>query len=245
MKSKVQSPRLRMLAGPNGSGKSTLKTVLNEHLLNIFINADELEAKIKNTGCINFSNYKITVEEQGFKQYCLAHSLLQGNNLAPSLASLPLKENQLFFNGLQPNSYHASAICNYIRDQLLSQEQSFSFETVMSHESKVDLLRDAQLRGYRTYLYFVATETPEINILRVKERVEKGGHWVPEDKIRMRYEKLINLLCDAIVYTSRAYIFDNSHDEKDPILIAEYDGEDLIARVNAIPHWFARTWERF
>jgi predicted ABC-type ATPase len=170
---------------------------------------------------------------------------LQAHNLAEDFSSQCFADNKLFFNGFLPNSYHASAICNYIRDQLLLSRQSFSFETVMSHESKIHFLRDAQKMGYRTYLYFVATETPDINVVRVQERVEKGGHPVPEDKIRSRYERSINLLYDAIGFANRAYIFDNSHEQHEPILIAEYNGKELIARVDAIPYWFVETWNRF
>ena len=50
---------------------------------------------------------------------------------------------------------------------------SFSFETVFSHPAKIDILRRAFESGYRTYLYFIATETPEINIARIAQRVQR------------------------------------------------------------------------
>lgn len=71
---------------------------------------------------------------------------------------------------------------------------TFTFETVMSSRDKVDLLCKAQQLGYRTYLYYVATEDPIINISRVKARVRRGGHWVPEDKIVSRYSASLDLL---------------------------------------------------
>ena len=40
----------------------------------------------------------------------------------------------------------------------------------MSAKDKVELLREAQSRGFRTYLYFIATEDPDSNIQRVKNR---------------------------------------------------------------------------
>ena len=62
------------------------------------------------------------------------------------------------------NSYFASVAGDFLRQKLLAQKISFTFETVMSHPSKVELLAEAQRAGYRTYLYFVATEDPAINI---------------------------------------------------------------------------------
>jgi len=70
---------------------------------------------------------------------------------------------------------------------MLAQQISFTFETVMSHCSKIDILMQAQATGYRTYLYFVATDDSTINISRVRNRVKLGGHDVPADKIEARY----------------------------------------------------------
>ena len=61
---------------------------------------------------------------------------------------------------------------------------SFSFETVMSHPSKIKELKKAKEKGYRIYLYFVCTDDAEINVNRVANRIEKGGHPVDVYKIR-------------------------------------------------------------
>ena len=47
------SPQLRMFAGPNGSGKSTLKTVLPKDLLGVYLNPDEIEARIRRDGFLS------------------------------------------------------------------------------------------------------------------------------------------------------------------------------------------------
>ena len=74
---------------------------------------------------------------------------------------------------------------------------SFTYETVMSHISKVELLNYAKLKGFRTYLYYIATDDPEINISRVKNRVNLGGHNVPENLIIDRYHRSLDLLINA------------------------------------------------
>lgn len=116
----------------------------------------------------------------------------------------------------------------------------------MSHWGKVELLERAQREGYRTYLYYVATDSPKINIGRVRYRVSQGGHDVPEEKIRSRYERSLELLIEAIKRTNRAYIWDNSRDGRSPTLLAEItEGNDLVLHNDQIPAWFKHAvWEK-
>ena len=110
----------------------------------------------------------------------------------------------------------------------------------MSHVSKVELLEEAQSQGYRTYLYYVATEDPEINVSRVAYRVSQNGHTVPLDKIISRYERSLDYLLRAIRASSRAYIFDNSGAPGEQTWFAEVtDGESLEFKTDKIPAWFA------
>ncbi len=104
----------------------------------------------------------------------------------------------------------------------------------MSFPDKIELLRKAQSKGYRTYLYYMATENPDINISRVHYRVSRGGHSVPEDKIVSRYKRSLDLLMQAVQYTHRAYIFDNSTHEH--IWLAEItNGHSLELKTDQIP----------
>lgn len=114
----------------------------------------------------------------------------------------------------------------------------------MSHPSKVAILIQAQAAGFRTYLYFVATDDPAINISRVRNRVALKGHDVPEDKMVTRYHRSLDLLVDAIWHTNRAYIFDNSGDSKDgnQTWLAEItEGRQLELKTDQIPAWFKRS----
>jgi len=145
---------------------------------------------------------------------------------------------------VEVNSYLASVASDFLRQMLMEQKISFTLETVMSHHSKVDLLAQAQAAGYRTYLYFVATDDPAINISRVRSRVKLGGHAVPEDRIEARYHRSLALLMDAIRHTNRAYIFDNSGDNADGkhTWLAEItEGKQLELKTDKIPSWFNRA----
>ena len=114
----------------------------------------------------------------------------------------------------------------------------------MSHPGKVELLAQARQSGYRTYLYFVATDDPDINVSRVRNRVQSGGHPVPEDRIAPRYHRSLSLLMNAIRHTNRAYIFDNSapNEEMKHTWLAEItDGTNLELKSDRIPAWFKRS----
>ncbi len=159
--------------------------------------------------------------------------------------SLRFNDGKLIFHDVGVNAYFASVAADFIRNKLIECSKSFTFETVMSFPDKVEQLQKAQARGYRTYLYYVATEDPSINISRVHNRVKMGGHSVPEDKIVSRYKRSLDLLMQAVLFTNRSYIFDNSTHEH--IWLAEItDGKHLEMKTDLMPIWFKKAlWNKF
>jgi predicted ABC-type ATPase len=236
-----------MIAGPNGSGKSTIKSVLGPRLLGIYINPDNIESDFRTHGFINLSVYNIKCELEELVRFFKDSILLRNNDLVSAAEDLRLFEDLLSIETTKVNSYHASVIADFIRNKLLEQKQTFTFETVMSSEDKISFLKKAQDLGYRTYLYYIATEDPEINKSRVKNRVHFGGHTVPEKKIVDRYFRSLNSLVDAIRLTNRAYLFDNSKEgENNSFLVAEVtDGKTLVMKSETAPAWFDRyVWKK-
>ncbi len=104
----------------------------------------------------------------------------------------------------------AQRIADEWRARFLSERRSFSFETVLSHPSKIAFMREALAAGYYIILYYVGIADPLVNVARVADRVAKGGHDVPEEKIRARYQRSMSLLAEAVRAADRAYVFDNS-----------------------------------
>ena len=238
-------PRLRMFAGPNGSGKSTIKDMLPAQWLGVYINADDIEKSIRNLGALNLSDFQVAANAVDLQQFLAASTLLEKAGLLAQAQQLTLVDNHVQFDGAKVNSYVASVLADFIRHKLLAAKASFTFETVMSSPDKIDFLYKAQKAGYRTYLYFVATEDPDINVARVQARVEMGGHPVAEDKIRERYGRSLGLLPEALMYADRAYIFDNSGGGK--VWIAEVThGTEVEMKTDQMPAWFkAALWDKF
>ncbi len=173
-------------------------------------------------------------------------ALLAVAGLGDLAERVSVSDARLYFDREAVNSYIASVTADLFRQRLLDARATFTLETVMSHPSKVALLEQAQRLGYRTYLYFIATEDPEINISRVRSRVVRGGHPVPEDRIVKRYHASLGLLINAIRHTNRAYIFDNSGEGQEKTWLAEVtDGRVLEMKTDRMPAWFKHAvWER-
>jgi predicted ABC-type ATPase len=234
----VPSPRLRIFAGPNGSGKSTLNSILDKKLLGYYINADDIEKNIHLQGFLDFSPFLADVNKEDFFSFLSNHPLILKAELDNEIKKLYLSDNKLYFPMITLNSYYTSVCADYIRHKLLEQKVDFTFETVMSSPDKVDFMRLAKESGYRVYLYYIATQDPIINIDRVSNRVKKGGHSVPKEKIEERYYRSLGLLKKAVSYTDRAYIFDNSSSDTQKVWLAEItNAEEIEFHTDEIPSW--------
>ena len=97
-----------------------------------------------------------------------------------------------------------------LRNKLLEKNADFTFETVLSTERNLYLLRRAKEKGYEIQCIYVLTCNADINIARVKVRVLEGGHDVPNEKIRNRYTKALELLPQVIDICDKMVIYDNS-----------------------------------
>ncbi|MGC2778468.1 MAG: zeta toxin family protein [Bradyrhizobium sp.] len=104
----------------------------------------------------------------------------------------------------------AQTMADSRREACIAEKRSFSFETVMSHPSKVDILLRAKEAGFFVQLFFVGTGDPQTNVDRVALRVAQGGHDVPEDRTVARWGRTMALLHQAISASDRARVFDNS-----------------------------------
>ena len=125
-----------------------------------------------------------------------------------------------------------------IRYQCLSEKRDFVFETVFSSQEKLDFLRKAHEEGFFIRLFFVCTESPQINVARITQRYLNGGHEVPISKVVNRYYKSIQNAKTAISFVDRAYVYDNSVDGELPkLLYRTTDGVIAKRYAETIPEW--------
>ena len=111
---------------------------------------------------------------------------------------------------LKCSDLEAAQLAEKQREEHLEQMSEFCFETVLSTERNIKLLQKARQRGYFIRCYYILTTDPMINVLRVKSRVEAGGHDVPEDKIVARYDRALKLIRELVILCDVCHIYDNS-----------------------------------
>ena len=233
-----------MFAGPNGSGKSTIKSILNPELLGVYINPDDIQKQIEAAGMLSLEEFRVDCSLEELQRHFRTSALAERVGLNGFFDQLGMRGQNILIPSNRADSYVASILADFIRQRLLNRRISFSFETVMSSADKVALLAKARYAGFRTYLYYIATENPAINVWRVKRRVELGGHDVPTEKIISRYYRSLDLLVEAIRNSDRAYLFDNSGTEQ--FWIAEItNGRELQVHANTLPNWFKiAVWDK-
>lgn len=104
----------------------------------------------------------------------------------------------------------AAQFAEKMREECVAKNIGFTFETVLSTDRNLNLLKKAKAKGYFIRCIYILTSNPDINVSRVESRAATGGHSVPEDKIRSRYEKAINIIPELIKLCDVMHIYDNS-----------------------------------
>ena len=238
---KMRVKRLRVFAGPNGSGKSTLYDYLVQ--IKAFhayyhINPDVIARDL--TVSLNFDNWPFDFSFAELKNFldasafrylveCDLSELLDGWDRTVAL-------KDAYFGDI---SYLAAALAEFLRLKMLQADSSFSFESVFSHPSKIKELEDAKRAGFKIYLYFISTSDPFINLQRVKNRAESGGHDVPDEKVSARYMRTMGNLYAVFKLVDRAYLFDNSAQRENGFFdfFAEKNGKRVYVS-DSVPRWF-------
>jgi len=137
---------------------------------------------------------------------------------------------------LQCTDLEAAQNAEQAREYLLEQRTDFTIETVLSTPRNLSLLRRAREAGYEIHCMYVLTADPEINVRRVRARVERGGHDVPENKVRARYARALGQLPSLFDLCGEVYVFDNSPErgEGEPSLIVRWRQETLELYPNSL-----------
>lgn len=134
------------------------------------------------------------------------------------------------------------------QNEFLDRRESFVVETTLSGNRTLKLMDEARSRGFEVELHYVRLNSPDANVARVANRVERGGHDVPTKDVLRRYERSYENLPEAIVRSDRTDLHDNSGARL--IRVAELRHDGFQFRDDP-PHWAtesamtaARTVER-
>jgi predicted ABC-type ATPase len=137
-------------------------------------------------------------------------------------------------------SYEASGLVERLRDEILYKDISFCFETVFSHESKIDFVAKAKAMGYYVVLVYIHLETIDLNEARVNQRISEGGHSVPPEKIRSRLPRTMKNVAVALQLVDEARLLDNSSRGKPFQQVAFIRKGKRIQVTDPLPSWTAQ-----
>jgi predicted ABC-type ATPase len=119
-------------------------------------------------------------------------------------------------NQAEANSAAWRAGVNMLK-RAIDERLNFAFETTLGGNTIPRLLTQAASRGIEIYIWYVGLESPELHIERVRSRVRRGGHHIPEEQIRRRYDHSRLNLIELIPRLMGLRVYDNSA-EADPVM---------------------------
>lgn len=92
----------------------------------------------------------------------------------------------------------------------IDNDDNYTFETTLGGNSIVAELHRAIEQGRQVDVLYCGLNSPELHIQRVQERVTKGGHSIPEEKIRQRWQQSMSNMVGLIPVCNSVTVYDNS-----------------------------------
>lgn len=163
----------------------------------------------------------------------------------PDESATRIRSAKPHFSHAEANS-HAWNEGKRLLQRAIAERLNFAFETTLGGNTIPALLGSALSAGLQVRVWYAGLSSVELHIARVRARVEKGGHPIPEEKIRDRYDRSRVNLIRLMPRLTELLVYDNSH-EADPdagerpepkLLLHMASGEIVGAcDLQLIPRW--------
>lgn len=134
-------------------------------------------------------------------------------------------------------SRDAARLAKGMRNDLLLSGQSFCFETVYSHPSKIDFLGKAKALGYQVILVVIHLENTSLNQARVAQRISEGGHSVPTEKIISRVPRMLEHVRQSIPLCDLVMAYDNTSRDNPFQAIFSLENGSIAQHIDSLPDW--------
>lgn len=136
-------------------------------------------------------------------------------------------------------------------EKAIRERTSHAFETTLGGRTITRLIAEAAVAGFDVRMWFVGLATVEQHIARVRARVTAGGHDIPEEKIRERWDTARLNLITLMGYLTELRVFDNSEERTAaggkipaPRLLLNWNGGSVVSpspssieEIEATPEW--------
>lgn len=170
------------------------------------------------------------------------------SKLSPEIRPPYVSADQVQSQTLGEMSTRAFGAGNLIANQqsrdLISQKRSFVTETSFSNPRDVALVDEAKRSGFRVVLIQVQTQSPNLSVARVAERVREGGRDAPEHAVRDDYSKSAALIAQASKSADYTMVYDTSALNQSPrhLMTLERGRISHAAATAEIPAWARQVY---
>jgi predicted ABC-type ATPase len=114
--------------------------------------------------------------------------------------------------GLEEANSRAWLLGRRLLENAITRRLEFAFETTLGGNTIPALLRRAHEAGLDVRMWYVGLDGPERHVSRVKARVARGGHDIPEEKIRERYDRSRDNLIRLLPILTELWLYDNTRE---------------------------------
>ncbi|MCH7825644.1 MAG: zeta toxin family protein [Acidobacteria bacterium] len=131
-------------------------------------------------------------------------------------------------------------------ERAIDERLSFAFETTLGGRTITALLDRAAAEGIDVHIWYVGLVSPELHIARVRARVARGGHDIPEERIRERYVRSRLNLIHLLPNLTELFLYDNTTEADpadgktpEPLLILHVFGGAAVSScgLRLVPEW--------
>lgn len=131
-------------------------------------------------------------------------------------------------------------------ERAIEENGDLAIETTLGGRTITGLLQHACRRGRRVVVWYVGLQGIDLHLERVRERVARGGHGIPEARIRERYDRSRKNLISLMPDLSQLRLYDNSGEADEstgrippPLLVLHCRQRAIVARCSMadVPEW--------
>ena len=126
-------------------------------------------------------------------------------------------------------------------DECLEKEICFTQETTLSGRKTLDTIKRAIAKDYYIRLYYVGLDTVDESLLRIANRVKKGGHNIETEAVSRRFGKRFEDLLAVLPYCNEATFYDNDNGF---VTVAKYKNGELQTIGQNPPKWLLELIEK-
>lgn len=126
-------------------------------------------------------------------------------------------------------------------ESLIIGKMNFSMETTLSGRLPLRQIESAKNNGFKIIIYYMGVEKLSINLNRIRQRVEQGGHNIPKEDVLRRESRSLNNLMKLVFVADEIHLIDNTFMQATIAASISKDDYKIHIPENELPGWIYRV----